>query len=158
MPWAKTNLLLLTTPSAATGLADAIRSTAAHFDAILIRHSETRSLLSSLPIQVPIFLLPSHAAEPTNELREGWVALQDLAAARKSKFATLPPILKLEDCPPISVVTLTYNRRKFLDLAFHTLLITDYPKDKIEWIIVEDSDAVEEQASDKISPWNRNGP
>jgi glycosyltransferase involved in cell wall biosynthesis len=34
-------------------------------------------------------------------------------------------------------------------------LITDYPKDKIEWIVVEDSDVTEEQASDKIMKWAR---
>ena len=64
-----------------------------------------------------------------------------------------------EELPKISVVTLTYNRKKFLDLAFHNILITDYPKDKIEWVIVDDSDDPKEQASDKIIKFGReNGP
>jgi hypothetical protein len=63
---------------------------------------------------------------------------------------TLPPMLKSEDCPPISIVTLLYNRRKFFELACHTMLLTDYPKDKIEWIIVEDSDDPMEGASDRV--------
>lgn len=64
-----------------------------------------------------------------------------------------------EELPKISVVTLTYNRKKFLDLAFHNILITDYPKDKIEWVIVDDSDDPEHQASDKIIKFGReNGP
>lgn len=60
----------------------------------------------------------------------------------------LPPILLPEDCPPISVVTLLYNRRRFFELACHSMLLTDYPKDKIEWIIVEDSDT--DSASDRV--------
>uniref|UniRef100_A0A6C0DPD8 Glycosyltransferase 2-like domain-containing protein n=1 Tax=viral metagenome TaxID=1070528 RepID=A0A6C0DPD8_9ZZZZ len=67
----------------------------------------------------------------------------------------LPPILSDEECPPISVITLTYNRRKFLELCFHNLMITDYPKDKIEWIVVEDSDIQEEQASDLLMKFGR---
>ncbi len=61
-----------------------------------------------------------------------------------------PPILKQEECPPISIVTLMYNRRRFFDLACHNIMISDYPKDKIEWIIVDDSDDPNEQASDRI--------
>jgi len=64
----------------------------------------------------------------------------------------LPPILMPEDCPPISIVTLLYNRRRFFDLACHNIMMSDYPKDKIEWIIVEDSDNPMEDASDKIVP------
>jgi len=62
----------------------------------------------------------------------------------------LPPILLPEDCPEISIVTLLYNRRKFFELACHTMLLTDYPKDKIQWIIVEDSDDPAESASDRV--------
>jgi hypothetical protein len=62
----------------------------------------------------------------------------------------LPPVLLPEDCPPISIVTLLYNRRKFFELACHSILLTDYPKEKIQWIIVEDSDDPEESASDRV--------
>jgi hypothetical protein len=62
----------------------------------------------------------------------------------------LPPILHPNNCPKISVVTLIYNRKKFFDLARHNMMISDYPKDKIEWIIVDDSDDPEEQNSDVI--------
>ena len=63
----------------------------------------------------------------------------------------LPPVLLKEDCPPISIVTLMYNRRKFFDLGCHNILSSDYPKSKIEWIIVEDSDDPMEDASDLIT-------
>lgn len=72
------------------------------------------------------------------------------AAAAHKGPVHLPPILQAADCPPISVVTLTYNRRNFIDLACLNLLLTDYPRDKIEWIVVEDSDDQEKAASDKI--------
>ena len=69
---------------------------------------------------------------------------------KKSKPKHLPPVLVPEDCPPISIVTLLYNRRKFFDLACHNIMLSDYPKDKIEWVIVEDSDDPEENASDRV--------
>lgn len=64
----------------------------------------------------------------------------------KKKFAR-PPILLPENCPPISIVTLLYGRKQFFDLACHNIMISDYPKDKIEWILVDDS---EEKDSEKI--------
>jgi len=88
------------------------------------------------------------------------VKQQDFKTAATTAFGTilhnqpalrlgqLPPVLA--EYPPISVITLLHNRRKFVDLCLHNLLITDYPKDKIEWVVIEDSDIVEEQAADKI--------
>jgi hypothetical protein len=49
------------------------------------------------------------------------------------------PILQIADCPFISVITPTYHRANLIDIAFHNLLSTDYPKEKIEWIVVEDT-------------------
>lgn len=69
---------------------------------------------------------------------------------RPAELKYLPPKLEEADCPPISVVTLIYNRKKFFDLALHSMMITDYPKNKIEWIIVDDSDDPAEQNSDRI--------
>ena len=70
----------------------------------------------------------------------------------------LPPYLDNTDCPMISVITPTYNRRKFIDLAFHNILLSDYPKDKIEWIIVDDSDDPAESVSDKIATFAKRAP
>lgn len=75
----------------------------------------------------------------------------DRATDRKdNKPKHLPPVLMPDECPPISVVTLLYNRRKFFDLACHNIMLSDYPKEKIEWIIVEDSDDTNEDASDRV--------
>jgi hypothetical protein len=80
---------------------------------------------------------------------EAW---QDLVVPgeRPAGLTHLPPILHPNDCPPISVITLIYNRKKFFDLALHSMMISDYPKDKIEWILVDDSDDPNQQNSDRI--------
>lgn len=79
--------------------------------------------------------------------------LKDLFPKDSITKNSIPPYM--ENPPSISIVTLLYNRRKFTELAFHNLLATDYPKDKIEWVVVEDSDIQEEQASDKIIKFGR---
>ena len=76
--------------------------------------------------------------------------IQAISHQESKPYGQLPPILLPEACPPISIVTLLYNRRKFFDLACHNIMVTDYPKDKIEWIIVEDSDDPNEDASDRV--------
>ncbi len=73
-----------------------------------------------------------------------------VASGAKNLNRHLPPVLDPADCPPISVVTLFRNRRKFFHLAAHNILLTDYPKDKIEWVIVDDSDDPQDSPSDLI--------
>jgi hypothetical protein len=68
------------------------------------------------------------------------------------------PILQIADCPLISIVTPTYNRRHLIDIAFHNILSTDYPHDKIEWIIVEDSEQKDKMATDKFVTFQVNTP
>lgn len=72
--------------------------------------------------------------------------------AAQQQQQQLPPVLPADEtlCPPITVVTLTYNRRNFIDLACLNLLLTDYPRNKIEWLVVEDSDDEDKSSSDKI--------
>lgn len=72
--------------------------------------------------------------------------------------ARLPPTMKQEDCPPISVLTVTYNRRNFIDLAFLNLLTTDYPKSKIQWVVVEESGDPALGALDKIKRFEERQP
>ena len=83
------------------------------------------------------------------------LAIADAFRHLKGKRQYVPRPLQDAELPNISVVTLLYNRRKFVDLAIHNLLVTDYPKDKIEWVVVEDSDITEEQAADKVIKFGR---
>jgi Glycosyl transferase family 2/Glycosyl transferases group 1 len=45
---------------------------------------------------------------------------------------------KEENLPPISVITLTRDRRAFFPLAKYCMVAQTYPEDKIEWVIVDD--------------------
>jgi len=49
------------------------------------------------------------------------------------------------DLPCISIVTLTYNRPEFIPLAKYSYLIQSYPPEKLEWVIVNDGENIEEQ-------------
>jgi hypothetical protein len=70
------------------------------------------------------------------------------------------PVLAVKDCPPITVITSTYHRKGLIDIAFHNMLTTDYPTDKMEWIIVEDTDIdkKDQMATDKIINFQVNHP
>ena len=77
--------------------------------------------------------------------------LRDITSIIKTRRrVNCPPILLGDECPPISIITPTYNRDKFIEIAFHNLLATDYPRDKIEWIVIEDNEDKEKMASEKI--------
>lgn len=69
-----------------------------------------------------------------------FVVLQEQLEIRESLPRHMPPLLNPGDCPPISIVTLVYNRPKFIENACLNLLHSDYPHDKIEWVVVDDSD------------------
>jgi hypothetical protein len=69
-----------------------------------------------------------------------------------------PPLLQVADCPPISVITPTYNRKKLIDIAFHNLLATDYPQEKIEWIVIEDNEKMPHMAGEKVMNFQLQAP
>lgn len=48
------------------------------------------------------------------------------------------------ELPFVSIVTLTYNRPEFIPLAKYSYLIQTYPEEKLEWVIVNDGDSIEE--------------
>jgi glycosyltransferase involved in cell wall biosynthesis len=47
-------------------------------------------------------------------------------------------MLNDNELPNISIITPTYNRRNTFKLAIYNFLNCNYPKDKIEWIIIDD--------------------
>lgn len=59
----------------------------------------------------------------------------------KEKELEIDKIYK--DLPNVSIITPTYNREYFLKLMIWNYDVSNYPKNKIEWIIVDDSDDVE---------------
>ena len=52
-------------------------------------------------------------------------------------------LAKSSEFPPVSIVTPTYNRRKFLPWAIEIIRSQTYPKERMEWLIYDDG-------SDKI--------
>jgi len=54
---------------------------------------------------------------------------------------TFPPESEL---PDVSIVTLTYNRRIFMPLAKYSYMIQSYPEQKLEWVIVDDGESIED--------------
>jgi hypothetical protein len=82
--------------------------------------------------------------------RSTFERLFDLARDRRVVKTNRPPLLYPKDCPAISIVTPTYHREKLFDIALHSMLLTDYPKDKIEWVIVEDGTDPALSAREKI--------
>ena len=110
------------------------------------------------PMEAVIVRSKAIAASDTrrNSFREALaIVLNPLLHLSPATPRVLPPYLSNAELPSISIVTLTYNRRKFLDLCFLNLLSTDYPKEKIEWVVVDDSDDAENQGADKIMKFGR---
>ena len=61
------------------------------------------------------------------------------------------PNIQMKDLPKISIVTPTYNRRKLFNIALNNYERFNYPKNKIEWIIVDDSPKDENSVEDLVS-------
>jgi len=51
----------------------------------------------------------------------------------------LPETKSDEELPYVSIVTPTYNRSNFWELMYSNFKRTDYPKERLEWVIVDDS-------------------
>ena len=54
---------------------------------------------------------------------------------RALKMDFLPPEL----LPSVSIITPTYNRRKMFHMAIRNFQLFEYPPEKLEWIIIDDS-------------------
>lgn len=81
--------------------------------------------------------------------------LQRLQTLIKERLPTkgnflCPPALYPAECPPITIITPTYNRKKLFDIALHNILQTDYPHDKIEWIVIEDNEKTPHMVGERI--------
>lgn len=64
-----------------------------------------------------------------------------------SRTLKLPPIEE-KDLPGVSVITITKNRKKFFKLAIYNWSQLIYPKNKLEWIILNNSDRKDQDLKD----------
>ncbi len=56
---------------------------------------------------------------------------------------------KEDDLPPVSIITVTKDRRTFIPLAKYCFLSQAYPESKLEWVIVDDgNDQIKDLVSD----------
>jgi hypothetical protein len=55
-----------------------------------------------------------------------------------------------EKLPEVTILTITRNRTKFMDLAIDNFKRTYYPHDKLTWLIIDDSDTRDEILIDKL--------
>jgi len=60
------------------------------------------------------------------------------------------PVVETNDLPYVSIITPTFERRKFFPLALHNFRNFDYPKEKLEWIIIDDSEVEDRSIEDLI--------
>lgn len=59
----------------------------------------------------------------------------ELVKAKVAPFEAYPHAL-----PNVSIVTITRNRKHLFPIAMQNWLVFQYPKEKLEWVIVDDSD------------------
>ena len=160
MSWAHTNIMMVN-PEKWVGAYEAYIHA---FDAIILRDSESaekfRSNFTEKGLRTDnIYVVPLVKDSTNTQFSESCAAFlpaltkiySSIKERRPSKgIFHCPPVLHQSDCPSITIVTPTYNREKLIEIAFHNLLITDYPQDKIEWIVIEDNEKTPHMASEKI--------
>ena len=72
--------------------------------------------------------------------------------ARNSK-KLIRDTLNTDELPSVSIITPTYNRKKIFPLAIYNYNTLNYPRDKLEWIIIDDSEK-ERGVEDQLPPEN----
>lgn len=96
-------------------------------------------------------MLKHVATTHVKEFRTSWKTLLSTIQTRKTAVLTMPPKLPpLADLPMVAIITLTYNRRRWWGNMARNVLLTDYPPDKLCWIIADDSDSLERVDADVI--------
>ena len=68
---------------------------------------------------------------------------------RKAKRKAQKELKKKSNLPFVSICTPTFNRRPFFESTIKCYLHQDYPRDLLEWIIIDDgSDKIEDIVKD----------
>lgn len=151
-PWAKTNVLVV---NEAVWNYSAWKGYLTQFDVLVFKSQEAKEKCladSSSDTLGEIILLPVETNTQEETLKSLGSLVQECRQDMESACPLprhMPPLLNVSDCPPISIVTLVYNRPKFIENACLNLLSTDYPQEKIEWVVIDDSDP-EQSPSNRV--------
>lgn len=87
--------------------------------------------------------LQRRATERVTEWRQGWRGLlKGLAPLLKKKTVAMLPKLDVGDLPTIAVITVTRNRPGWFHNMSRNILLSDYPAEKLLWVVVDDGDFV----------------
>lgn len=92
------------------------------------------------------------ATTHVKEFRSNWKTLLSMIQTRKTgEVLTVPPKLPaFGELPHVAIITLTYNRRRWWANMARNVLLTEYPPDKLCWIIADDSDSSERVDADVL--------
>jgi hypothetical protein len=82
------------------------------------------------------------ALEYQKQFREEWKRLLKSLALRKLPQPFMPRRIPKEELPHVAVITLTHNRPKWWANMSRNILLSDYPSEKLTWVIVDDSDGM----------------
>jgi hypothetical protein len=120
-------------------------------------HPHTLSTLidtssSSLRTQLRSYLrkTPAQLQALSNSSRQQYdqrscTFIKDFHIPNIPEFSLEKRFIPESDLPCVSIVTLTYNRPEFIPLAKYSYLIQTYPEHKLEWVIVNDGESIEDQ-------------
>jgi hypothetical protein len=85
-----------------------------------------------------------HSHTHITEYRSAWKRLiaSVYSALKKREQPFVPKRLASDEIPNVAVITLSHNRPKWFANMSRNILLSDYPSEKLTWIIVDDSDGM----------------
>ena len=93
-----------------------------------------------------------------NEVSYEFNMLQSIKGLKKAEYSVnengdhVLKLDKIENFPKVSILTPTFNRRKMFPIAIRNFYNFNYPSDKLQWVIVDDSTNEDECVKDLIPP------
>lgn len=87
-------------------------------------------------------MLMTLATSRIKEFRNGWRALLVPKLVSAESLTVPPRPLPASELPEVAIVTLTRNRPRWFTNMARNILMADYPKEKLMWIVVDDSDGL----------------
>lgn len=89
----------------------------------------------------------------TSSIDHSKVETVAIKASGKSIIIDLPDDkVDAADLPPVTIVTVTRNRKLFFQLAIDNWKRIYYPHDKLTWLIIDDSDSLELGPAELLKP------
>jgi hypothetical protein len=87
--------------------------------------------------------LQTRALELQKQFREEWKrTLKQLPSLKKISQPFVPRRIPKQELPQVAVVTITRNRPKWWANMTRNILLSDYPTDKLLWVVVDDGDGM----------------